>query len=67
MREAIPRLMEAQIKQRMLANVLHEYAFRVVDSAMPPDKADRIRPNKPLLVAAGVFGGGAILIPRPGR
>jgi uncharacterized protein involved in exopolysaccharide biosynthesis len=60
MREAIPRLMEAQIKQRMLANVLQEYAFRVVDSAMVPDRSDRVRPNKPLLVAAGVLGGGTI-------
>jgi uncharacterized protein involved in exopolysaccharide biosynthesis len=60
MREAIPRLMEAQIKQRMLANVLQEYAFRVVDSAMVPDRSDRVRPNKQLLVAAGVLGGGTI-------
>jgi uncharacterized protein involved in exopolysaccharide biosynthesis len=60
MREAIPRLMEAQIKQRMLANVLQEYAFRVVDSAMAPDRTDRVWPNKPVLVAAGLIGGFAI-------
>jgi len=73
MREAIPRLMEAQIKQRMLANVMEEYAFRVVDSAMEPDRTDRLRPNKPLLMAAGLFGGGilgimiALATTAPGR
>jgi uncharacterized protein involved in exopolysaccharide biosynthesis len=56
-RAAINRLMEAQIKQRMLANVTHEYAFRVVDRALPADRDDPIKPKKLLLLAAGPLVG----------
>jgi uncharacterized protein involved in exopolysaccharide biosynthesis len=59
-RQAINRLMEGQIKQRMLANVTHEYVFRVVDRALPPDKDDPIRPKKLLLIAAGPIVGFAL-------
>lgn len=52
-RQAINRLMEAQINQRMLANVTEEYAFRVVDRALPPDRKDVVRPNKLLLLLLG--------------
>lgn len=52
-RTAISRLMEAQIKQRMLANVTVEYAFRVIDRALAPDLKDMIRPKRLLLVAFG--------------
>jgi uncharacterized protein involved in exopolysaccharide biosynthesis len=56
-RQAINRLMEVQINQRMIANVTREYAFRVVDRALPPDPDDSVRPNKPLLVLLGwLFG-----------
>jgi uncharacterized protein involved in exopolysaccharide biosynthesis len=60
-REAINRLMETQIRQRMLANVTQEFAFRVVDPALPADRDDPLRPQKILLFAAGpalgfVFG-----------
>jgi len=56
-REAISRLMEAQIKQRMLANVTEEYAFRVVDRALPADKDDPVRPQKLILIVAGILIG----------
>jgi uncharacterized protein involved in exopolysaccharide biosynthesis len=52
-RSAISRLMESQIKQRMLANVTLEYAFRVIDRALAPDPKDMIRPKRLLLVAFG--------------
>ncbi|GFE82008.1 LPS biosynthesis protein [Steroidobacter agaridevorans] len=52
-RDAINRLIETQIKQRMLANVTPEYAFRVVDKALPPDADDPIKPKKLLLLVAG--------------
>jgi uncharacterized protein involved in exopolysaccharide biosynthesis len=55
--DAISRLMEAQINQRMLANVTEEYAFRVVDPATAPDQKDRLRPNRPIIVAIGVIAG----------
>jgi uncharacterized protein involved in exopolysaccharide biosynthesis len=59
-REAISRLMEAQINKRMLANVTEEYAFRVVDSAMAPDKNDVFKPKKLLLLVAGVALGALV-------
>lgn len=66
-REAISRLIESQISERMLANVTHEFAFRVVDAALPPDKDNPIRPNKLLLFLAGplvglAFGVVAVLV-----
>jgi LPS O-antigen subunit length determinant protein (WzzB/FepE family) len=59
--------MEAQINQRMLANVTQEYAFRTVDRAMPPDPDDVVRPNKVVLAALGptagfIFGVIAVLV-----
>lgn len=59
-RDAISRLMEAQIKQRMLANVTIEYAFRVVDRALPPDDDDYIWPRRMLLLAGGLMLGGVL-------
>jgi uncharacterized protein involved in exopolysaccharide biosynthesis len=56
-REAINRLIEAQIKQRMLANVTTEYAFRVVDKALPADPDDPVKPQKVLLLALGPVAG----------
>lgn len=59
-RESINRLIESQIKQRMLANVTQEYAFRVVDRAMAPDADDPVWPNKPLVVIVGGLAGGVL-------
>jgi uncharacterized protein involved in exopolysaccharide biosynthesis len=56
-RQAVSRLMEAQINQRMYANVAQEYAFRVVDPALAPDPKDVIWPNKPLMLLLGTFLG----------
>jgi uncharacterized protein involved in exopolysaccharide biosynthesis len=55
--DAISRLIETQINQRMLANVVEEFSFRVVEPAFPPDADDPLRPNKPLVVAAGLTFG----------
>ncbi len=52
-REAISRLTESQIKQRMLANVSQEYALRVIDKALPADRDDPARPRKVILAAVG--------------
>lgn len=59
-RDAISRLIESQIKQRMLANVTQEYAFRVVDRALPPDAGDVLRPRKFRLIAIGGVVGFAL-------
>jgi uncharacterized protein involved in exopolysaccharide biosynthesis len=54
-RQAINRLIEAQINQRMLANVTQEYAFRVVDAALTPGSGDRVAPRKVLITAGVMF------------
>lgn len=56
-REAIGRLIENQVKQRMLASVTPEYAFRVIDPAVPPDKNEIHFPRKFLMEAAGPIVG----------
>ena len=70
-REAINRLIETQVKQRMLANVTEEYAFRVVDPAIAPDADDPAKPPKFLLEVAGPMVGlllsvAAVLMLGPG-
>jgi uncharacterized protein involved in exopolysaccharide biosynthesis len=59
-REAISRLMEAQINRRMLANVTQEYAFRVVDRALPPDLDDPIRPRRLFIALLGAAVGALV-------
>jgi uncharacterized protein involved in exopolysaccharide biosynthesis len=56
--EAINRLIEMQIKQRMLANVTAEYSFRVVDKAFPSDEDSPIKPKKRQMILAGALLGG---------
>lgn len=56
-RQSINRLMEAQIRQRMLANVTIEYAFRVVDRAMPPERRDKVRPKRLIMLMTGAILG----------
>ena len=56
-RNAIGRIMETRINERMLANVSTEFAFRVVDTALPPDLRDPTKPNKPLLILSGILTG----------
>jgi capsular polysaccharide biosynthesis protein len=56
-RVSINRLIESQVNERMLANVVPEYSFRVVDRALPPDPGDPVRPNKPFIVLVGLLLG----------
>jgi uncharacterized protein involved in exopolysaccharide biosynthesis len=56
-RDAITRLIEVQTRQRMLANVSQDYAFRVIDRAIAPDKDDPVKPSKAMLIALGPFIG----------
>ena len=56
-RQAINNLIQAQIKQRMLATVSPEYAFRVIDPASVPDQADWVRPKRATLVVIGIILG----------
>ncbi len=59
-REAIARLIEAQVKQRMLASVTPEFAFRVVDKAPILDKDEVHFPNKLLMYMSGALIGFAV-------
>jgi uncharacterized protein involved in exopolysaccharide biosynthesis len=59
-RDAVSKLIGTQVKQRMLANVTPDYAFRVVDKAVAPDPDDPIRPQKVALLIAGPLAGLAL-------
>ncbi len=54
--------MEAQINQRMIANVTQEYALRVVDRALPADPKDVLRPEQAAVRRAGRCGGTTALV-----
>jgi len=56
-REAIGRLMESEVRQRMLANVTEDYALRVIDKAMPADPSDKVWPKKLVLMFVGLIVG----------
>jgi uncharacterized protein involved in exopolysaccharide biosynthesis len=55
---AIYGLIEAETKSLMLAHGRAEYAFRIVDPAVPPEV--RFSPRRTLLVISGLFIGGFI-------
>jgi uncharacterized protein involved in exopolysaccharide biosynthesis len=57
---AISKLMEAELKNAMMARTRDAYAFKVIDPAVPPDPRDRDSPNKPLIVAVGALLGLAV-------
>jgi uncharacterized protein involved in exopolysaccharide biosynthesis len=54
LRATLYNLVEAQTKKAMLARVRDDYAFRVVDPAVAPDKPDR--PRRGVIVALAVVG-----------
>jgi uncharacterized protein involved in exopolysaccharide biosynthesis len=56
-REAISRLIETQVRQRMFANVTQEYSLRFVDRALVPDPTDKVSPRKALMTIAGMMLG----------
>ena len=56
-RDSINKLIESEIKQRMLANVNQEYVFRVVDQAVPADPKDVAWPRKSLFLLIGAVIG----------
>ena len=69
-RGAVNHLIEAQIKQRMLASVNEDYAFQVVDRAIAPDRDEPVSPNKLVYAIGGAFAGalvGALLVLSMGR
>jgi uncharacterized protein involved in exopolysaccharide biosynthesis len=55
LREAIARLMENELQTSMLSSVERDYAFRVVDPAIVPNR--RVSPNRLLIAASGLVLG----------
>jgi LPS O-antigen subunit length determinant protein (WzzB/FepE family) len=51
MQQAIYRLIENQVNSAMLANVEHEYAFRVIDPAVAPET--RVSPKRTVMTLVG--------------
>jgi len=58
LRDAIARLMETELQTSMLASVQQDYAFRVIDRAVVPNR--RISPNRTLIAASGLVLGLAL-------
>lgn len=51
------KVMENQIKTMMMANTQDEFAFKVIDPAMPVDENAYVKPKRPLIIALGFMGG----------
>lgn len=66
LRQAINRLVESEIRKRMLVNVREEYVFKVIDPAYLPGIRAVVRPRVAMLTAVaaalgGLFGCGLAL------
>jgi uncharacterized protein involved in exopolysaccharide biosynthesis len=59
-RESISRLIESEIRRKMLANVSDEFELRFVDKATVPDADYPTRPKKALMAAVGLTFGALI-------
>ena len=58
LRQSVYRLIENQIKTIMLASVRPDYAFRIIDPAVPPDLDEKIRPKRTVMTVLGALAGG---------
>lgn len=59
-RQAIYSIMEAEINHAMIAKGSQEYAFKIIDPAVAPEKASS--PKKKLWTALGLFAGGLLSV-----
>lgn len=57
LRTAIGRLIEEQLKAKMVAGVRAQFQFRVIDRAVAADPDKRVQPTRTNMVLAGTFGG----------
>jgi hypothetical protein len=62
LRQAVYKLMESEIKSRMVASSRVDYAFKVIDPALVPDERDRVRPKRALLAVLGAGLGALSLV-----
>jgi LPS O-antigen subunit length determinant protein (WzzB/FepE family) len=58
LREAIAQVMEKELQTSMLSSVERDFAFRVIDPAIVPNR--RISPNRRLIAASGLLLGLAL-------
>ena len=56
-RQGISRLIESQTEVAMLANVRDEYAFKILDPAVPAEHDEFIRPKRLMIVIVGFMLG----------
>ena len=56
-RESLFQMLEGQQKSLVFAKTRREFAFRIIDPAVVPDKRERIWPKRRLLVAGGAAAG----------
>ncbi|MEX2359679.1 MAG: Wzz/FepE/Etk N-terminal domain-containing protein [Gammaproteobacteria bacterium] len=60
MRQGMYNLVESTMNTAMLANARAEYAFAVIDPAVPPER--RSEPRRPLIVVLGTILGGILAL-----
>jgi uncharacterized protein involved in exopolysaccharide biosynthesis len=56
-RASISGMIEAVERKKMLANVMPEYAVRIIDKAIVPDADSPQRPKKPMMIGVGLLFG----------
>lgn len=57
LRQGVYRLIESQIEMVMLANVRDEYAFKILDPAVPAEQDQFVRPKRLMIVIVGFMFG----------
>jgi uncharacterized protein involved in exopolysaccharide biosynthesis len=58
LRETVARVMENEVRREMMATVRKDYAFRVIDPAIPSEPHEFVSPRR-LRLMAGAFALGA--------
>lgn len=57
LRTAIARLIEEQLKAKMVAGARTQFQYQVIDRAVPADRDKRVQPTRTVMVLAGTLGG----------
>lgn len=55
--QAVFKVMESQIKSKMMANVQEQFAFKVIDPAAMMNENAYVQPKRPLIISIGLLGG----------
>jgi uncharacterized protein involved in exopolysaccharide biosynthesis len=57
LRSTIAHLIETQLRTKVVAGARSQYAYRVIDRAVPADPDKRVRPMRTLMVLMGTLAG----------